>query len=50
MDGGEVIAIGTPEEIRTSQHPRVVQFLNRIPEDETRDMQAYLRTLTRPST
>jgi len=47
MDGGEVIATGTPEEIRTSQHPRVVQFLNRIPEDETRDMKAYLRALTR---
>jgi phospholipid/cholesterol/gamma-HCH transport system ATP-binding protein len=46
MDGGEVIAIGTPEEIRTSEHPRVLQFMNRIPEDETRDMQAYLRTLT----
>ena len=46
MDGGEVIAIGSPEEIRTSQHPRVVQFLNRIPEDETRDMKAYLKTLT----
>ena len=49
MDGGEVIAIGSPEEIRTSQHPRVVQFLNRIPEDESRDMKAYLQTLTRPS-
>ncbi len=49
MDGGEVIAIGTPEEIRNSQHPRVVQFLNRIPEDETRDTKAYLQTLTRPS-
>jgi phospholipid/cholesterol/gamma-HCH transport system ATP-binding protein len=46
MDGGEVIAIGTPEEIRTSEHPRVLQFMNRIPEDEARDMQAYLRTLT----
>jgi ABC-type transporter Mla maintaining outer membrane lipid asymmetry ATPase subunit MlaF len=47
MDGGEVIATGTPEEIRNSQHPRVLQFLNRIPEGEQVDAQAYLRTLTR---
>jgi phospholipid/cholesterol/gamma-HCH transport system ATP-binding protein len=50
MDGGEVIAIGTPEEIRNSQHPRVTQFLNRIPEGDTQDAQAYLRTLTEPAT
>jgi phospholipid/cholesterol/gamma-HCH transport system ATP-binding protein len=47
MEGGEVIATGTPEEIRTSRHPRVLQFLNRIPEGEHVDAQAYLRTLTR---
>lgn len=46
MDQGEVIATGTAEEIRNSQHPRVVQFLNRVPEDETKDAQAYLRSLT----
>lgn len=46
MDQGEVIAFGTLSEIRASTHPRVVQFLNRIPEDDTKDMQAYLRTLT----
>ena len=49
MDQGEVIATGTPEEIRASQHPRVIQFLNRVPEDEARDAQAYLRTLTQSS-
>lgn len=49
MDRGEVIAVGTPEEIRTSQHPRVSQFLNRVPEDEAKDAQAYLRTLTQSS-
>jgi len=48
MDRGEVIASGTPEEIRRHPHPRVQQFLNRIPEDETKDAQAYLRTLTEP--
>ncbi len=49
MDQGEVIAVGAPEEIRTSQHPRVVQFLNRVPEDEGKDAQAYLRGLTEPA-
>jgi phospholipid/cholesterol/gamma-HCH transport system ATP-binding protein len=46
MHGGEIIAMGTPEEIRQSENPRVQQFLNRVPEDETRDVQAYLRNLT----
>ena len=46
MDRGEVIATGTPEEIRASQHPRVVQFMNRIPEGDEQDAQEYLRSLT----
>ncbi len=49
MEGGEVIAVGTPEEIRNSRQPRVIQFLNRVPEDEAKDAQAYLRTLTQPA-
>lgn len=48
MDQGEVIAVGTMDEIRASQHPRVIQFLNRTPEDDRKDAQAYLRTLTQP--
>ena len=47
MDRGEVIAMGTPEEIRNSTHPRVRQFLNRVPDTELDDPQAYLRSLTR---
>ncbi|MGA3165651.1 MAG: ABC transporter ATP-binding protein [Terriglobia bacterium] len=46
MDQGRVIATGTPEEIRQSQHPRVLQFMNRIPEGDQMDAQTYLRTLT----
>jgi phospholipid/cholesterol/gamma-HCH transport system ATP-binding protein len=46
MQGGEIVAVGTPEEIRNYENPRVQQFLNRVPEDETRDVQAYLRNLT----
>jgi phospholipid/cholesterol/gamma-HCH transport system ATP-binding protein len=49
MDQGEVIAVGTPEEIRANQHPRVQQLLNRTPDDETKDAQAYLRALTQPT-
>jgi phospholipid/cholesterol/gamma-HCH transport system ATP-binding protein len=46
MDRGEVIATGTPEEIRHSQHPRVLQFMNRVPDSDQQDAQEYLRSLT----
>lgn len=49
MFDGEVIALGTPAEIRESLHPRVQQFLNRQPEEVERDHEAYLRSLTAPS-
>jgi phospholipid/cholesterol/gamma-HCH transport system ATP-binding protein len=48
MDQGEVIVTGTPLEVRSSEHPRVFQFLNRIPEGEPQDAQAFFRTLTQP--
>jgi phospholipid/cholesterol/gamma-HCH transport system ATP-binding protein len=48
MDQGEVIATGTMAEIRASTHPRVLQFLNRRPEEDQKDAQAYLRELTQP--
>jgi phospholipid/cholesterol/gamma-HCH transport system ATP-binding protein len=46
MHAGEVVAVGTPEEIRASTHPLVQQFLTRTPQDERKDAQAYLRSLT----
>ena len=46
MRAGEVVAVGTPQEIRASTHPLVQQFLNRTPQDEKKDAQAYLRSLT----
>lgn len=46
MDRGEVIATGTPDEIRNNKQPRVVQFLNRIPDSDQEDAQEYLRSLT----
>jgi len=49
MFAGEIVALGTPEEIRKNPHPRVQQFLNRVPEAPERDGEAYLRSLTAPS-
>jgi phospholipid/cholesterol/gamma-HCH transport system ATP-binding protein len=46
MDRGEVIVTGTPDEIRKSRLPRVLQFLNRIPDSDQEDAQEYLRSLT----
>ncbi len=46
MDHGEVIASGAPDEIRSNRHPRVVQFMNRIPDGDQVDAQSYLRTIT----
>ncbi len=46
MQGGEIVAVGTPDEVRNHSDPRVQQFMNRVPEDETRDVQQYLRNLT----
>ena len=49
MFAGEIVALGTPEQIRQNPHPRVQQFLNRVPEEPERDGEAYLRSLTAPS-
>ena len=49
MHAGEIIALGTPAEIRQSPHPRVQQFLNRVPEEVARGGEEYLRSLTAPS-
>jgi phospholipid/cholesterol/gamma-HCH transport system ATP-binding protein len=46
MHEGEIIVVGTPEEVRNSEHPRVQQFMNRVPEGDERDVKAYLRSLT----
>ena len=46
MFAGEIVALGTPEEIRQNQHTRVQQFLNRVPEEPERDSDAYLQSLT----
>ncbi len=43
---GTMIAVGTKEEIRNSDHPRIRQFLDRVPDEIGSDEQAYLHRLT----
>jgi phospholipid/cholesterol/gamma-HCH transport system ATP-binding protein len=46
IDKGHIVAIGSTEELRTSAHPRVRQFLDRIAEPEVHDEMDYLQMLT----
>jgi phospholipid/cholesterol/gamma-HCH transport system ATP-binding protein len=46
IDKGNVVAIGTTEEMRSSAQPRVRQFLDRIPEPEISGELDYLQMLT----
>src|SRR6202166_242902 len=51
IDRGNVVALGTPEEMRASTQPRGRQFLDRVPEPEISGELDYLQMLTaeRPS-
>jgi phospholipid/cholesterol/gamma-HCH transport system ATP-binding protein len=46
IDKGNIVAAGTPQELRTSAQPRVRQFLDRVPEPELTDEIDYLQMLT----
>src|SRR5437660_2337715 len=46
INKGEVVALGTTEEMRTSTHPRVRQFLDRIAEPAVSQELDYLQMLT----
>ena len=46
IDKGNVVADGTPEQLRESQQPRVRQFLDRVPEPELTGEIDYLQMLT----
>src|SRR6266481_238793 len=46
IDKGNVVAIGTTEEMRSSTHPRVRQFLDRIAEPAVSEELDYLQMLT----
>lgn len=46
IDKGKVIALGTPEELKSSEHPRVRQFLDRVPDPEISVDDGFLDRLT----
>ncbi len=46
IDKGHIVAIGTREELQASTHPRVRQFLDRVPEPEVQEELDYLQMLT----
>jgi phospholipid/cholesterol/gamma-HCH transport system ATP-binding protein len=46
LDKGYVAALGTMEELRASDHPRVRQFLDRVPEPAVSGEMDYLQMLT----
>lgn len=46
IDKGNLIAIGTPEEMKSNQLPRVRQFLDRVPDPEVSADEGFLDRLT----
>jgi phospholipid/cholesterol/gamma-HCH transport system ATP-binding protein len=46
VDRGHIVALGTVAELRASTHPRVRQFLDRVPEPEVTEELDYLQMLT----
>ena len=48
INKGDVVAYGTVEEMQKSRHPKVRQFLDRIPEPAVAQELDYLQMLTEP--
>jgi phospholipid/cholesterol/gamma-HCH transport system ATP-binding protein len=46
LDKGVIVADGTTAELQASSHPRVRQFLDRVPEPELAEELDYLQMLT----
>lgn len=46
IDKGNLVEMGTTAEMRASKHPRLRQFLDRVPEPEVAREQDYLQMLT----
>ena len=46
LDRGEILFIGTPDELRASDNQRIQNLLNRVAEDDAMDAEAYLNRLT----
>jgi len=49
INKGDVIAMGTVQEMQNSKHPKVRQFLDRVPEPAVAQELDYLQMLTEPS-
>lgn len=49
INKGDLIAIGTVQEMRNSKHPKVRQFLDRVPEPAVAQELDYLQMLTEPA-
>lgn len=49
INKGDLVAMGTVQEMRNSTHPRVRQFLDRVPEPAVAQELDYLQMLTEPS-
>ena len=47
LDKGEIIAVGSVDEVRSSSNARVQDLLNRRTPEEERDPIAYIESLTR---
>ncbi len=46
LDRGDILMIGTVDEVRGSKNERIYNLLNRVPEDDTMDPDEYLARLT----
>ena len=46
LDGGHIVAISPTEELRRNTHPRIQQFLNRVPDRDVADDVDHLRLFT----
>jgi phospholipid/cholesterol/gamma-HCH transport system ATP-binding protein len=46
LDGGHIAAIAPTEELRQSTHPRIQQFLNRVPDSDVMDEADHLELFT----
>jgi len=49
INRGDVVAMGTVQEMQNSKHPKVRQFLDRVPEPAVAQELDYLQMLTEPS-
>ncbi len=46
LDRGHILMVGTVDEVKNSSNERVYNLLNRVPEDDSLDMDEYLQRLT----